>query len=377
MNARASAALGPLMTLGTAGARLSLLAVVATLAGCQAPPAPTEKPSLVLSAEGADQLGYRIDWLAAIGLPQGEGMQWAHIAEDLVLVCEQQSNLVTALSLRDGAVQWRQVVGEPGEPVYRPFAFQDKILVSTPTNLFALERETGEVLYLHDLPSVVQAGPVQVDDTAVFGTMTGRVLAMQVESGFTRWAFQMQGSIQASPLALDDGSIFVCDINGVYRMFDRQGKFQWKGRTFDQVTAPAAFGHNTVYLPCEDHSLYAIHARSGRDRWIFRTQEPLEQTPVVVDDAVFQNIPIHGLVAIEAEDGREKWRLDTQATPLQRREDKLLIATDQSLQLIGYENGEPIRNVPTRNLAFSIRLDDGRLLLVSRRGYVQMVSPRD
>ena len=323
----------------------------------------------------ARKLGYNLHWSTDLGVPADQTLSYVEVLGDVVVCVESPSNVVTAISMRDGSTLWRHVVGKIADKLFTPVRSGDLLLINSEQLLYTLKIATGKTVHVTRLESLVGHAPAVVDDVAIFGGLNHRVFAHDIQAGYTKWAYQLTERVFARP-AVFGTNTFVADGNGVYAMFSaRTGELQWKGRTFARISARPTISHLGVYIAGEDHSLYALHTGTGRDRWIYHTTQPLTQSPIIFSNIVFLPISGQGLVVLDARTGVEKWRLPFDATPIDQFEDALLVHTKQSLVSLQISTGKVLSEVPVLPLKKVIPLPDRQLVLVSRGGRMLLLDP--
>lgn len=339
---------------------------------------PKTAPSVVLlEAENAYRLGYTPRWSANLGLnPRDDSVAHAAVLGDLLVCVERPSNMVSAVSVRDGTIRWQTLAAGRTEQIFQPVRRDDTILINSETMMYTFSAENGHLIGDSKLESAVLDGPALVNDLAIFGGLSGRLFAHSAVTGYSKWAYQMTGGIVVRPIA-SGYNVFVADSNGVYALLQSDaGDVIWKGRAFGRISAlPAISGHG-VYIASEDQTLYALNRNTGADRWKYRSAVPLRNSPVLIDNTVFLNDPSVGLVALDAATGAQRWRLDIPATPIVIDNKKLLLHHDTRLLLVDPDSGKTIVQVSTRPLKSILTGPDQSLLLISESGNLMRLDPQ-
>ena len=323
----------------------------------------------------ARKLGYSLQWATDLGVPADQTLSYVEVLDDVVVCIESPSNVVTAVSMRDGSTMWRHIIGKVADELFTPVRSGDFLLINSEQLLYTLKLDSGKTIEATRLESLVRHAPAVVNDVAVFGGLNHRVFAHDIKAGYTKWAYNLTERVFARPAAFGS-NVFVADGNGVYAMFSAAtGQLQWKGRTFDRISARPAMTHLAVYVAGEDHSLYALHTATGRDRWIHHTTQPLTQSPVVFSNIVFLPLAGQGLVVLDARTGEEKWRLPFVGNPISQFQDALLVHTASSLVSLQISTGKILSEVPVLPLKKVISASERRLLLVSNGGRLLLLDP--
>ena len=343
------------------------------LVGCRSPQG--SEPERAIDPVVATEMGYTVSWVSDVEVPSGHDLAHAVVLDDLLVTVESPTSLVTALSMRDGSIEWRRKVGEPAERLFEPFRRRGQILVNSSDHLYRLEVDSGELIGFDRLDWAATTEPAIVGELAIFGALNGRVFAHDLDAGFMRWQYQMKGAIRVAPRQVNE-ALFVADTAGRYALIDpADGSLRWDqmGRAFSGITAAPAVTDRAILMPSLDHSLYAVHPGDGRDRWVYRTTVPLDQSPAAFGSRVYLPIPGKALVALDLLEGTERWRLEKASlTPLTRVGEQLLARAPSALVLIDPASGRVTREVELGPLAQVVPLagEEGGLILASPEGRV-------
>src|SRR5689334_16140587 len=112
-----------------------LLAAVALGAGCSSSRPIQRGSTMLVEPLEARRAGFAPRWSTDLGVPANEDLSTAEVLGDVLVTTESPSNLVSAVSLRDGGILWRRVVGDPASRLYRPVRVGDSIYISTDSRL--------------------------------------------------------------------------------------------------------------------------------------------------------------------------------------------------------------------------------------------------
>lgn len=330
---------------------------------------------LLIAPLDTQRLGYMSRWITDLGVAGDESFHEAVVLDDLLVTIETPSNLVSAVSLRDGSLVWRRVVGERISTLYTPNRSKDKILINTENRMYVLSAATGDMVELSNLELPVNNGPAMTGSLAIFGADTGLIFAHSTVTGYSVWRKQLPSGILAKPV-INNGSLFVADSAGNYAMYNTSGDLLWRGRTHARITATPALTPNGVFVPSEDESLYALNRATGKDRWIYRATGPLKRAPIIVSTSLFLPLPNGSLAALDPLNGSELWRYPGEAQPVAIIDQKLLLATPHSLVVIDNQSGKILTQVPSKPLWRVLRGPDNSLILISPDGQIERLDPK-
>jgi len=355
--------------------RILLIPVLALLtAGCQGTPAPTDRP--LLDILSATELGYTVAWQSHVEVDEGTQLKHVVLLDDLLVTVESPTRMVTAVSLRDGSLQWRRLVGSGADKLYAPIAYGDRVLVNSGHRLYALDKASGDLEQVFQLRHAVSTSGAVVRGAIHFVSVSGRLFAQDLDSGFTRWEYQLKGAATTPPVARE-GKLVAVDSRGTYAMFDAaSGELVWKRRAFDGIAAPPLFTRRRVLVPSRDHALYAADANSGRDRWIYRATVPLTDTLVNLRHLVLFQVPGRGLTALDITEGEKFWSIPDATRALTALEDeRLLVRAGEFLRIVDQDTGETIQEARLGPVAWIGVRENGALILASPRGRLVRLDP--
>jgi len=364
---------------------LVLLAVSLTLVGCTAakkanpgltPPGAEFRTGLPLEPGYAQQFGYSHRWARSLGLSKGQSVAEAKILDDLVICVEAPTNVVTALSLGNGSLVWKTILGDRSEQFYGPMGDDRYIYVSSTRRLFKLLRRNGEIVDVYDLPRPVSMTPILVGNIAVFGSINGSLYGFDVESGFRKWAYALKSRIASTPV-LDGDTIFAADDNGNYVLLAANtGELRWRGSTYGPITADPALNRSSIIVASEDQSLYSLQTNTGNETWpAYRSEVPLTQDPSVINEVIYLVEPGIGLTAINANTGQPVWKTKDVFQPVASAQGNVIALGDKTLGKIDPANGKVLQSLPIREIQTIITGPAGSLLLITPGGELMRVDP--
>lgn len=347
------------------------LVLVSAAVGCQGTPLESDSGSGHLIEPGhAMDLGYRLGF--AVDLDVSPAHKIDHIVhfDGVLVIVESPANLITAVSLHDGTILWMKKLPSI-QQLFRPQRFADQLLINSAMHLYRIRLSDGKIEQRQPLPASVSHGPAIYGDVAIFGSNNGVVYAYDVSRAAILWRKKMTARIAATPIVANN-QVFVTDANGLCRMFSAtSGEYLWQARTFGPIWARPALDRSNVFVTCDDTWIYAFSRNEfGITNWRYPAGRPLRQAPVVIGDLVFVNIADKGLHAIETSDGTLRWRLTSEARPVTRIGDRVLIDNTHELLLVDARYGESLKVTPTETLQAALPLDNDHLLLVSPRGRI-------
>jgi len=358
---------------------LLLAMLLGGLAACSSTPTATP-PLLLVDSLDAQRIGYRIRWASSLDIPESEDISHAVVFDDILLIIESPTNLASAISLRDGSLLWRRIIGERFDTLYTPAKYQSYVLVNSNHQLFFHDLLTGDLKQIHDLEWVVGNGPCVQSNLAIFGAINGRVFAHDLPSAQMRWEYQLSDQINVRAVDVNEQFTFIADANGVYGLFlTRDGTLMWKGKTFGRISAQPVVSQLSILVPSEDHSLYALSKDAGAggdDRWIHREIRPITTSPIIVNRAAYLPGRTGGLTALDdVRGGQTLWTTDEKVLPVLQRANSLVLFGRNSLLVVDANSGTPLHRVTTDTLDRVLPIDNQSMLLISPTGRVVRLDP--
>ncbi|MFZ5746995.1 MAG: PQQ-binding-like beta-propeller repeat protein [Pseudomonadota bacterium] len=188
---------------------------------------------------------------------------------------------VVALNAEDGAEVWRARPGGPlrGSPT---IANGNVYVVSQDNQLFALNQQTGEVLWFKAATLESQgvfgvAAPASAQGTVVAGFSSGELNSYRYENGQSLWsdtlsrtsistAVSSLSDIDAEPV-IDQGRVYAVGQGGrMVAMELTSGTRLWE-QNLASISTPWVAGE-WVFLVTDDAKLFCLARGSGKIRWI-------------------------------------------------------------------------------------------------------------
>ena len=278
------------------------------LLGCKAQG--PQGPHHLVDVIDAGKMGYSLVWTSDVGLPEDQRLRLTETTGDLLITVEHGTNLLTAVRLRDGIVQWQRIVSVGREQILSAKGRGSNLIVATENSSFQLDVQTGQTLGQIGFTQTVAAGPIIWDRFLISGGTNGLVFSQDVNNGFLRWSYQMTDLIPYAPIE-QGGTVFVADRRGVIAaLLASNGTVIWRRQPTDALTAAAVLTTDTVYVPTIENKLHAIDRSNGRDRWIYRSQQRLVGSPRVLDKQILQPLDDDQWASLDPATGREQWRIE-------------------------------------------------------------------
>jgi len=356
--------------------RSLLVLMLLTAVGCGDWSRRQSRSGLLIEPADAARLGYVVNWSTPLNVPRRAELTSVTLLGDILFTVESPGNLVSAISVRNGDVLWRRVVGEATEQIYPPIRDEERVYFNNDTTLFTMGVFQGDLKATVALTSVVETGPVLQGRYAIFGGVDGTVFAHDLDAGYAKWSYQMTSGIVV-PVVTSQQNIVVADSNGIYAILQaNDGELLFRGKTFGPVTAPMASTRSGIYIPSHDQALYAVNRITGRDDWVYRTATKLTLPPTMLGRSVFLPVPDAGLAALDVANGKERWTTDLNAKAVHVDDGNVLLHYPSGLQWVDEKTGRVIEDAQTMPIQSVVALPENSLLVISPGGRIHRLNPK-
>jgi outer membrane protein assembly factor BamB len=348
------------------------------------------------------------------------------------LFAQMRSGLVMCMDAETGVVRWRARPGLPYRTSYPMTLNARSVYVVNGTDLYGLDRRTGNRQFRFRLPGGISAPPVADQLQAYIGTGKGRLYAYYLPRDLTggglalppeRGSYSARGGgslLLATPggredvdpeprlvwealtdLRLEMAPLVTSEVvlalspTGEARAFsktaDERGgaielyRFSAEGRL---LAPPGQFG-DTAYIGSADANLYALNLTTGRLRWRFTAGTPLTRQPVALEQDVYATSERGGLTRLDRATGETLWRVprgrgvresNPDADRFLAANPKFVYATDPSgrLLVLDRKRGVRLSVYDTRHFRFPVVNDvTDRLYLAANNGLIVCLRDRD
>jgi outer membrane protein assembly factor BamB/tetratricopeptide (TPR) repeat protein len=196
---------------------------------------------------------------------------------------------VTAMSAKDGAVQWRAPLGLYGDATVRPLMTSEGVFVAAASGeAVCLDPATGDVLWKSDVGVAVERQPTSAtNDAVVVPANDGSLHALAVADGAKRWSVPA-GASSGTPTSVENGRLAYLDLKGglVYASAAT-------GETLPGYAQPAVLRGTPVaddgrmWVMAEDASVRVIATETRRAVKRFAVPAASEFPPTVAGDVAY------------------------------------------------------------------------------------------
>lgn len=179
--------------------------------------------------------------------------------------------------------------------------------------LYALDRNSGEVVWRYGAGGGIGASPVYVSGRFIAADYQGNVFAVGSNDGKALWNIKLPQKVISSP-TVSNGEVVVGCLDGyAYALSVETGRTLWKLKTAGRIRASTAHGDGQFYVASYDNKLYAVSEGTGAVRWTYHLGGSLSSSPAADENRVVVGSVGGGIYSIDSKSGKLGWRFDTGA----------------------------------------------------------------
>jgi len=167
----------------------------------------------------------------------------------------------------DGQVRWTFTAGGPLW-ADAPVAQGRLYAASMDHYLYALEAETGRLLWKQNLNAAIGAGPLATEDTLFVPTYGAGLYALAPDTGDILWQTAQEAWLWHTPTQGE--AVYVGTMDGLLLALNpRTGETLWEKALDGAIVARPTWDRdtNTLYVVTEGGTLWALKADSGDVQW--------------------------------------------------------------------------------------------------------------
>jgi outer membrane protein assembly factor BamB len=184
-------------------------------------------------------------------------------------------------------------------------------------------------------------------------------------------------SMITSIIAADDFVVFGTDSGKVVAMTPDKPKQLWEFKAADAIAGQIVRHDGAIFAASKDTNIYKLDGSTGELLWKYPAGAILSVEPVVTQGVVYQHAGDKGLAAVDAADGRLLWQLEGGIDLLAVSSGKAYCITEDS-QMAVMDNVTG-RHVHTINLAgvsvYATNLVDSNIYVSDAAGLVACLKP--
>ena len=155
---------------------------------------------------------------------------------------------------------------------------------STDGIVYALDAETGDLLWNFETEKEIWATPAVNGDTIYIGSFDEKFYAINAADGSKKWEFTTEGAIVATPV-IYNGIIYFGSLDkNLYAVDTTSGNKKWQFSGENWFWAMPVLHEGRIYAGCMDDRLYVLDAITGNKINEIDLGSPVPSTPVIIGD---------------------------------------------------------------------------------------------
>ncbi|TET51816.1 MAG: hypothetical protein E3J64_06190 [Anaerolineales bacterium] len=174
-----------------------------------------------------------------------------------------------------------------------------------------LDAETGLEIWRFDeaIGEYIEGGAIG-EGVFVIGSSDGSIYALELESGDLLWTFQTGHRVWASPLIVEDVVYMGSTDRHLYALGLFEGELRWDFQGGGAFAGTPALWERTLFIGAFDDTLYAIDADTGTEVWSLGSDNWFWGSPTVYGDTLYATDVGGRVYAIDPRSGEEIWHVD-------------------------------------------------------------------
>jgi outer membrane protein assembly factor BamB len=265
--------------------------------------------------------------------------------DEKYLFMQSTAGVISTFDCETGKHLWSRAIGDADRAIYPASMNDDTLFVVNGLQLFAVRKETGEILFNLALPSQPSSSPSADAHRMFVGFLDGSLYAFdlakvrelqragqlpQYAQEAVAWRYRTGQAIAAAAVPRGKVVTFASRNGSLYSVSAEDRKLIFQFETDAPLTAPLVRYRNSLLIASEDSTFYSLNMTNGRQGWQFTTGVVIRKSPVLIDDEVYL-MPEHGsLYKLSAETGKPRWS--------QPQFDSFLAASSTRVYAVGHGN---------------------------------------
>jgi outer membrane protein assembly factor BamB len=323
-------------------------------------------------------LGYQIDWRGFPVVARGRQISFLDVYPDIV-VAQESGATVSILEANTGALRNSSQVASSLTRFVGNFRDENQLVVSSDTEAFIIDIQTGGVVARHEFSRVVSTHPVFFANQKIYGTSIGHVYSHYMNPPVDAWAYDLGSPIDADPVLVGSTLVAVSRRGDIAMLDAATGTLLARASIYGGCEADPVAGDGVVFFASLDQSIYAFDM-GGRQVWRVRTEQPLRVTPTFHNGVLYVPSADLGLRALDAGTGTQLWSQEqVQGRVVAIRNGRLVTWDGATAATLEPATGDVVASAGLSDVAL-LRPDqfvDGNLYAASKGGIVAKFQPRN
>jgi len=273
---------------------------------------PREGQGYMVSYEQSQILDYNVAWQSSVARSILGNATSVLPGDDYIIASENGSNIISAITNRDGTPAWQEPIGDRLEQLLGITRVGNTVIAATQSDLYLLDVATGRITSTQPYgeQNIASTKPLIIDNEAVYGSNDGRIVYHNLDAGLMRGAYRFGATgFNMQPMRVSKTAVLVITRTGRFYLLDvKAGTVYWQAGVLDPIEATPALGKTGLFVAGTDQSVWAFRLEDGHLMWRTRFQYPLRDDPKLIDNTLYQAVPNQGFTAINATTGQIIWQ---------------------------------------------------------------------
>jgi outer membrane protein assembly factor BamB len=340
------------------------------------------------------RLGLQRAWWAQAAIDPLQDRVKHLMADEQVTVIQSITGLVTVVDNANGRRLWSVQVGDPHELRFAAVTNERLVLIISGTQLYGLDKRTGNVAWQVDVPTAASAPPGMDDERAYVGSVNGTVYAYDLKflDGITKnprlakdafkslkWQYKTGARIIYPPISTGTVVVVASTDASLYGFAAKQRKLLFQFETNEPLSAPMTQFGRLMFVATSDRKAYCIDVETGQIKWELLSGLNLRQPVRVIGDHVFVRPEGYGLRCLSLSKASPLWT-NRQAVSFLAATPAVVYASDAlgNVLLLDQKDGHQLGAFSMRLFPIRVANDrTDRMYFASNRGLVVCVRERE
>lgn len=340
------------------------------------------------------RLGLQRGWWAQASIDPVQDRVKYLLSDEQVTVVQTVTGLVTVIDNANGRRRWTVQVGDPNELRFAAVTNERLVLVISGTQMYALDKRTGDVAWQVEVPTAASAPPGMDDRYAYVGSVNGTVYAydlkfldqltnnpLRSKDAFKslKWQYKTGARIVYPPVSTGAVVVVASTDASLYGFDAQKRKLLFQFETDQPLSAPITQVGHLIFVASADRKAYCLDAETGQIKWELLSGLNLRQAVRVVGDHVFLRPEGYGLRCLSLSRASQIWT-NRQALSFLAATPAVVYASDSlgNVLLLDQKDGHQLGAFSMRLFPIRVANDrTDRMYFASSRGLVVCVRERE
>ena len=319
-------------------------------------------------------------WQTAVPVKEGERLDTMTVLGGRLYVRSSQ-NYTWSLDREDGRLVFGQVVAHAGFPLLGWNAYEDTLISVIDNQVVEFDRDSGTRKRASELKWSAIAPPARNDRFFYVSAADRRIHALKAENMVQVFDVSARNeSMITSVLADDDTVVFGTDAGNLVALTADGPRKRWQFDAAGAIAGPVVRDDRSFYFADKDTHVYRVDEISPSEAslvWKYQTEAILDRPPRVTNAVVYQYAMGRGLTAIDKRSGQALWSLPEGVDLLAESRGRAYVITKVNmLAVMANRAGKPLfRMNLTPVVKHAANVSDGRIYVADDLGRITCLQP--